>query len=45
MIQHPFPSTIKAQPHNVTFLTIKTLVRKIQNGLMCLDKAVLGQGP
>ena len=45
MIQLPFPSTIRAQPRNVTFLTIKTVVPKIQkNGLMCLDKAVLGQG-
>ena len=30
MIQLPFPSTIKAQPCNVTSLTIKTVVRKIQ---------------
>ena len=30
MIQLPVPSTIEAQPHNVTFLTIKTVVRKIQ---------------
>ena len=30
MIQLPFPSTIEAQPRNVTFLTIKTVVRKIQ---------------
>ena len=26
----PFPSTIEAQPRNVTFLTIKTVVKKIQ---------------
>ena len=30
MIQLPFPYTIKAQPRNVTFLTIKTEVRKNQ---------------
>ena len=30
MIQLPFPSTTAAQPHNVTFLTKKTVVRKIQ---------------
>ena len=48
MIQLPLPSTPEAQPRNVTFLTMKTVVRKIQknrrsDGLMCLDKAVLGQ--
>ena len=30
MIQLPFPFTIEAQPHNITFLTIKTVVRKVQ---------------
>ena len=30
MIQLPFPSAIEAQPCSVTFLTIKTMVRKIQ---------------
>ena len=30
MIQLPFPSTIEAQTRNVTFLTIKSVVRKIQ---------------
>ena len=46
----PFPSAIESQPRNVTFLTIKTVVRKIQknNGhgqtgscawiRQCLDK-------
>ena len=48
MIQLPFPSTIEAQPRNVTFLTIKTVVRKIQKNdgqtgscvwtRQCLDK-------
>ena len=52
MIQLPFPFTIEAQPRNVTFLTIKTVVRKIQknNGQTgscawtrhCLDKG--GEG-
>ena len=43
MIKPPFPSTSEAQSHNVTFLTIKTVVRKFHqnDGLMCLDKAVL----
>ena len=31
MNQLPFSSTIEAQPRNVTFLTIKPVVRKIQN--------------
>ena len=30
MIQLPFPSTIEAQTRNITFLTIKIMVRKIQ---------------
>ena len=30
MIQLPFPSTIEEQPRNVTFLSIKTVVRKVQ---------------
>ena len=30
MIQLPFPSKLKAQPRNVTFWAIKTMVRKIQ---------------
>ena len=30
MIQLPFPSTIEAQPRNITFKNIKTVVRKIQ---------------
>ena len=48
MIQLPFPSTIEAQPRNVTFLTIKAVVRKIQKNdgqtgsgawaRQCLDK-------
>ena len=48
MIQLPFPSIIEAQLRNVTFLTMKTVVRKIQkhNGQtdscawtrQCLDK-------
>ena len=50
MIQRPFHSTIEAQPRNVTFLTIKTVVKKIpkkkgrSGGLMCLAKAMLGRG-
>ena len=49
MIQLPVPSTIEAQPRKVTFLTMKTAVKKNpekrrSDGLMCLDKAVLGQG-
>ena len=35
MIQRPFHSTIEAQPRNITFLTIKTLVNQAH---------VLGQG-
>ena len=47
MMQLPFPSIIKAEPSNVTFRTIKAMVREIQksdgqDGLMCLDRAVLG---
>ena len=48
MTQLPFPSTIEAQPRNITFLTIKTMVRKIQKNdgqtgscawtRQCLDK-------
>ena len=48
MTQLPFPSTIEAQPRNVTFLTTKTMVRKIQKNdgqtgscawtTQCLDK-------
>ena len=38
MFRVPFPSTIEVQPRNVTFLTIKTIVRKIQK------TTVLGQG-
>ena len=48
MIQLPFPSTIKAQPRNVTFLTRKAVVRRIQKNdgqtgscawtRQCLDK-------
>ena len=43
MLQLAFPSTIEGQPHNVTFLTIKTVVRKIKkkrrsDELMCLDR-------
>ena len=30
MTRPPFPSTTEAQPRNVTFLTMKTVVRKIQ---------------
>ena len=30
MIQLPFPSTIEAQTRNVTFLTVKSVGRKIQ---------------
>ena len=43
MIQLPFPSTIEAQPRNVTFLTIKTVVRKIQKTTV-RRAHVLGQG-
>ena len=48
MMQLPFPSTMEAQAHSVTFLTIKTVVRKIQKNnsqtgscawtRQCLDK-------
>ena len=53
MIQLPFPSTIEAQPRNVTFLTIQTVVRKIQKNdgqtgscawtRQCLDRGGGGQ--
>ena len=48
MTRLPFPSAIEAQPRNVTFLTMKTVVRKIQKNdgqtcscawtRQCLDK-------
>ena len=54
MIQPPFPSTIKAQTRNVRFLTIKTVVTKIQKNdgqtgssawtRQCFDKGVGGGG-
>ena len=43
MLQLPFPSTIKARPHNVTFLTIKTVVKKIQKTTV-RRAHMLGQG-
>ena len=44
MIQQPFPSTIEPQTRTITFLTIRSVVKKIHekrrsDGLMCLDKA------
>ena len=55
MIQLSFPSTIKAQPRSVTFLIIKTVVRKIQKNdsqtgscawtRQCLDKGGGGVQP
>ena len=55
MIQLPFPSTIEAQPCNVTFLTRNTVVRKIQKKdgqtgscawtRQCLDKGGGGTVP
>ena len=48
MTQLPFPSTIEAQPRDITFLTIKTMVSRKTTvrraRLVCLDKAALGQG-
>ena len=54
MIQLPFPSTIEAQPCNIAFLTIKTVLRKIQKNegqtsscawtRQCLDKGGGGGG-
>ena len=54
MIQLNFPSTIEAQTRTVTFLTIKSVVRKIQKNddqtgscawtRQCLDKGRGGGG-
>ena len=48
MTQPLFPSTISTQSPSVTFLTIKSMVRKnyqsnSHTGSSCLDKPVLGQ--